>query len=239
MRQAERRNFHYIYKITRDDGKYYIGMHSTDDLDDGYFGSGRILWYSIKKHGKDVHKKQVVEFLPSRTLLKEREAVIVNKELLLDPGCMNLAVGGGANATNEQRLKWGLEAQRKPVLTEEDRAKIRLERSLRRHSEETKLKMSEYGKGKSKSPEHIAKIAEARLSNMTDETRMKLGSGNRGKAMLAEQKIKISESGKDSWTNERREAASQRSKRSWTDERKAATSKRVKEFHEARRHKCS
>ncbi len=38
MKQAERRKFHYIYKITRIDGsgKYYIGMHSTDDLEDGY-----------------------------------------------------------------------------------------------------------------------------------------------------------------------------------------------------------
>ena len=226
MRQAERRNFHYIYKITRDDGKYYIGMHSTDDLNDGYFGSGRILWYSIKKHGKDVHKKQVVEFLPSRTLLKERETIIVNKELLLDPCCMNLAIGGGANATNEQRLKWGLEAQRKPALTEEDRAKIRLERSLRRHSAETKLKMSESGKGKTKSPEHIAKIAEARLSNMTDETRVKLGSGNRGKAMSEEQKIKIAESVKTSLTDEYRLAASIRNKAMWARKRELGTAKR-------------
>lgn len=34
--RADERKFHYIYKITRFDGKYYIGMHSTDDLDDGY-----------------------------------------------------------------------------------------------------------------------------------------------------------------------------------------------------------
>lgn len=40
MKQAERRKFHYIYKITRTDGsgKYYIGMHSTDDLEDGISG---------------------------------------------------------------------------------------------------------------------------------------------------------------------------------------------------------
>lgn len=37
--RSDRRKHHYIYKITRDDGFYYIGMHSTDDLDDGYFGT--------------------------------------------------------------------------------------------------------------------------------------------------------------------------------------------------------
>lgn len=28
-------------------------MHSTDNLDDGYVGSGKRLWNSIKKHGKE------------------------------------------------------------------------------------------------------------------------------------------------------------------------------------------
>ena len=94
MKQAERRKFHYIYKITRFDGKYYIGMHSTDDLDDGYFGSGQLLWKSIKKHGKEKHLKQILEFLPSRRELKTRERELVNEEIMNDPLCMNLKLGG-------------------------------------------------------------------------------------------------------------------------------------------------
>lgn len=96
MKQAERRKFHYIYKITRTDGsgKYYIGMHSTDDLEDGYFGSGRLLWKSIKKHGREKHVKEILEFLPSRKELKERERVLVNEEIVNDPLCMNLKLGG-------------------------------------------------------------------------------------------------------------------------------------------------
>lgn len=39
QRRADQRKFHYIYKISRDAGRYYIGMHSTDDINDGYFGS--------------------------------------------------------------------------------------------------------------------------------------------------------------------------------------------------------
>lgn len=93
--RASRRKYHYIYKttclITK---KYYIGMHSTDNLDDGYVGSGKHLWYSINKHGLENHQTEILEFLSSRKDLKQREAEIVNEELLEDKKCMNLALGG-------------------------------------------------------------------------------------------------------------------------------------------------
>jgi hypothetical protein len=95
MKQAVRRKHHYIYKITRVDGKYYIGMHSTDNLEDNYFGSGTLLSKSIKKHGKDKHIKEILEHLPTREALKLRETEIVNEELLGDKMCMNLTLGGG------------------------------------------------------------------------------------------------------------------------------------------------
>jgi hypothetical protein len=95
MRQAARRKYHYIYKTTCIvTGKYYIGMHSTDDLNDGYVGSGKRLWYSINKHGKDNHVCEILEFLPDRKSLKAREAELVCEEQLTDPLCMNLKVGG-------------------------------------------------------------------------------------------------------------------------------------------------
>lgn len=86
--------YHYIYKITRFDGMYYIGMHSTDNLEDGYFGSGKRLWHSINYHGKDKHTKEILEFLPDRQSLVKREKELVCKELLEDVLCLNLKVGG-------------------------------------------------------------------------------------------------------------------------------------------------
>lgn len=97
MSRADQRKFHYIYKITRADGKYYIGMHSTDDLEDGYFGSGQLLWKSIKKHGKEKHTKEILEFLPSRSALKERERELVSEDIVNDTYCMNLSIGGGGS----------------------------------------------------------------------------------------------------------------------------------------------
>ena len=91
----KQKKYHYIYKTTcQVTGKFYIGMHSTDDLEDGYLGSGKILGYSLAKHGKENHKKEILEFLPDRVALKAREAEVVNEELLANPLCINLKYGG-------------------------------------------------------------------------------------------------------------------------------------------------
>ncbi len=96
-RNAERRTYHFIYRTTRiRDGRYYVGMHSTDSLTDGYMGSGTKITRSLKKHGRDAHKFEILEQLPDRKSLIAREEEIVSEELLKDPQCMNLMKGGTA-----------------------------------------------------------------------------------------------------------------------------------------------
>lgn len=95
MNMEKRIKHHYIYKTTCSvTGRYYLGMHSTYDLDDGYIGSGKILNYSIRKYGRAVHVCEIPEHLQSRHLLQAREAELINAEVLLDPKCMNLKLGG-------------------------------------------------------------------------------------------------------------------------------------------------
>lgn len=86
---------HFIYKTTcQVTGKFYVGMHSTDEVDDEYLGSGKILRYSIGKHGVENHRREILEFCPSREALKLREKEIVNEALLADPLNINLKYGG-------------------------------------------------------------------------------------------------------------------------------------------------
>jgi len=74
------KNIHYIYKTTCDiTGRWYIGMHSTYNLEDGYIGSGKTLRRSIRKYGKENHTKEILEFLENREDLAKREKEIVNK----------------------------------------------------------------------------------------------------------------------------------------------------------------
>ncbi len=102
----EKNKYHFIYKITNMiTNKFYVGMHSTFNLEDGYFGSGKILKYSVNKYGKDNHKMEILEFLPSREDLMEKEEVIINEDLLKNPLSMNLSIGGKGNFKEEDRMK--------------------------------------------------------------------------------------------------------------------------------------
>ena len=104
--------YHYIYKITnKKNNKFYFGMHSTYNLNDGYFGSGTLLWKSIKKYGKENHEIEILEFHHSRKDLAKREKELVNESVVKDPQCLNLKEGGEGgwdhqNLNSEiQRLK--------------------------------------------------------------------------------------------------------------------------------------
>ena len=103
-----RKRYHYIYKTTNLlSGKYYIGMHSTDNLEDGYLGSGTYLRRSINKHGKENHSIEILEFLNSREELAARESEIVTLQEIAKKECMNLKVGGrgGIDSTMRQQSK--------------------------------------------------------------------------------------------------------------------------------------
>lgn len=77
--------YHFIYKIVHQNGKYYIGRHSTNNLDDGYIGSGR--WpRSIKDKSKI--RREIIEFVEDAGTLAEREGEYL-KEHFGKPNCMN------------------------------------------------------------------------------------------------------------------------------------------------------
>ena len=166
------KKYHYIYKtINVVNNKFYVGMHSTDNLNDGYVGSGKKLWYSINKYGKENHKVEILEFYDSRKLLKEREKVLVNEDLLKNPMCMNLRFGGdggldGLSDDSIKRIRKGAsdfiyKMRKNPDFLEKinrlsgERMKLMHQRGEvkydtftgKQHTEETKKLMSEIRKG--------------------------------------------------------------------------------------------
>lgn len=101
------KQYHFIYKTTcLLNGKYYYGMHSTDNLDDGYYGSGRRLKHSLNKYGKENHKVEILEFLPNRKLLIEREKEIVDLNEIAKEDCMNLMIGGKGGFISDEQQRY-------------------------------------------------------------------------------------------------------------------------------------
>lgn len=99
------KKFHYLYKITRFDGMFYIGVHSTDNLDDGYLGSGIYIKRSVEKYGKDAHSKEILEFCNDRKTLLAREKELVSESLINQDSCMNMRLGGVGGFENTDRKK--------------------------------------------------------------------------------------------------------------------------------------
>lgn len=77
--------YHFIYKTTHHNGKYYIGRHSTENLNDGYVGSG--LWPSSIKD-RSTLTREILDFVDNADTLRQREGEYL-REHYGQPGCMN------------------------------------------------------------------------------------------------------------------------------------------------------
>lgn len=88
--------YHFIYKTTNiKNGKFYYGIHSTEDLNDGYLGSGLLIRTAISKYGKNNFTREIISFHDTREEALYFEKKLITPELLKDDICYNLCEGGG------------------------------------------------------------------------------------------------------------------------------------------------
>jgi len=93
--QAHKHKYHYLYKITNKiNSKFYIGVHNTDDLNDGYMGSGIVLKKAMRKYGSSNFIKEYLMFFDTPEEAFEKEKELVNEELVKRNDCYNMRVGG-------------------------------------------------------------------------------------------------------------------------------------------------
>lgn len=86
---------HIIYKITNTvNNKYYIGRHSTNNVDDGYMGSGIWIKNAIRKYGRENFIKEILDEANSSAELWELEKHYVNENVVKDENSYNMSVGG-------------------------------------------------------------------------------------------------------------------------------------------------
>jgi len=102
------RKYNYVYKITcKVNGKEYIGVHRTNNMEDGYMGSGKMIKWAISKYSIENFQKDILHVFPTykEALLKEKEIVTVEYANRTDT--YNLREGGYGRCrwSDEMKIK--------------------------------------------------------------------------------------------------------------------------------------
>ena len=86
---------YYLYQITNKiNGKIYIGVHKTLNLEDGYMGSGLRINRAYIKYGIENFEKQILIFFDNIKEMFETERIIVDSEFIKRTDVYNIVEGG-------------------------------------------------------------------------------------------------------------------------------------------------
>ena len=163
--------------------KTYIGIHSTNDVDDGYLGSGTLLHESMNKHGKENFKREILSFFETREEALAEEEYLVDKDWVNNKSNYNIKEGG-----------------RHPTMTDAIRKKMSLAHTGKIVSPETGRKISLGNTGKVTAQETRRKISISMTGKVhSDETKSKMSLAKLGKPRSEEAKMNISKAMKESW----------------------------------------
>lgn len=174
--------YYTIYEtINKINNKKYIGKHITEDLDDGYLGSGLYLKNSIKKYGKENFVKKILFVFDNEEEMNNKEKELVNENIISDENYYNISLGGKGGLTvlyeghplyNESCEKMK-NSQRKNAQDTSERVK-RLHQEKRvgmygkKQSENQKRLVSEKLKGIKRSDETKKKQLESLMKTLKD-----------------------------------------------------------------------
>lgn len=95
LRETAKHKYHLVYKITNIiNSKIYIGAHSTNNINDGYLGSGKLIKDAIKKYGKENFKKDILYVFNTPEEMFNMEKEIVTETFIKNKGVYNIVIGG-------------------------------------------------------------------------------------------------------------------------------------------------
>lgn len=208
--------YHYFYQITNNlNGKVYLGIHSTNNLDDGYMGSGTGIRRAIKKYGIENFTKKIIKFFNTREELSNYEKLVVNESVISSEKYYNQITGGekhailGAKLSEEAKHKIGdskrgkkrsVEANRKN--SEARKNEIWVHKSNTEKKRIKRWELQEYeksgwtrGMGHCRSEEFKDNIRQRRLGIPLSEKHKKaIADANRGRHFSEDHRGKIAKS---------------------------------------------
>ena len=84
-----------IYKITNTaNNKIYIGCHKTQDINDGYMGSGKLIKRAINKYGLEKFTKVILHNFSNSEDMFDMEGELVNEDFVTCDDTYNIMEGG-------------------------------------------------------------------------------------------------------------------------------------------------
>lgn len=197
--------FHIIYKTTRiSTGEYYIGIHSSNKLMDSYLGSGDRIRALVRKYGRQEFIRENLLVLNTRRDALQKEHEILSPEVLSDPLCINICVGGKGNPNGGHGISQDAKAKLSILHTGKklsDRTKQRISKSKTGQPSKLKgrtrpldvvIRIRQQNTGKLRSAQTKQLISIARMGKpRTDETKQKLREYKRGQKHSLESLIKM------------------------------------------------
>ena len=95
MPKQYQKKYNYVYIIeNKVNGKIYIGVHKTNNLEDGYMGSGSALKRAYAKYGIENFEKTILKKFRTYQNALNYEHKLVNKEFINRQDTYNESIGG-------------------------------------------------------------------------------------------------------------------------------------------------
>lgn len=110
------KNYKYLFFYKTENlvnGKVYYGIHRTNNLNDNYLGSGILLKHAIKKYGRELFKRTILNYFDSEKELLECEKRTVDAGLIKKENTYNLTLGGKAPLSGAMKDFWDSEEGKK------------------------------------------------------------------------------------------------------------------------------
>lgn len=175
-----------VYKTTNlVNSKYYIGVHRTNDPNDDYLGSGKLIKRAIKKYGVSSFKKEILFLFDSVEDAYNKEKELVTLEEINSEICYNLKEGGEGgwgyvNNNPKIRIPKNQKAQRAMMETKfyttEQYKKNKSNEMLQQYKDGRRQVVPPSFKGKKHSSDTIQKFKEQRQGRGKGKSNSQFGS---------------------------------------------------------------
>lgn len=86
-------------------GRYYIGVHKTDNPNDSYLGSGKLIKRAIRKYGRKNFEKKILFVFNEQEEAYKKEAELVNLDAVQKDETYNLCIGGSISVNWSEERK--------------------------------------------------------------------------------------------------------------------------------------